>query len=166
MPTTIRPTPQKSAAKGSAARPHSDGHRTRPVSKAAVAAARGCARSTVSRAVRPGGPLHPALIPGSDRIDAAHPACRAWIGALEGRTTVYGMTTRQAINDGMVDLPAPVSVQFLDPSRVVTLERLAELAGVPLAEVVAMRDQFEDATPLDFDHPALQAFLAEQGVVL
>lgn len=76
---------------------------------------------------------------------------------------VYGMPVPLAIKHGMIE-PAPTEpVEFLDPARVVTFEQLAELAGVPLSEVLALREAFADAVPLDFDHPAVQAFIAEQG---
>ena len=142
-------------------RPRSDGHRPRMVSQVAVARVRRCARSTVSRAALPGGPLHPAVI--GDRIDAAHPACRKWVGQVPPGSYPYGMTVSLAIEYGMIERPAPAGVRLLDPDRVITFEQLAELAGVPLDEVLALRDTFEDAVPLDFDHPAVQAFLAEQG---
>src|SRR5438309_267676 len=75
----------------------------RPVTQADVAAARGCARSTVHRAVQPGGALHPALIPGTDRIDAAHPAHRAFLGPVS-IPTIYGLTLREAFRRGIVGL--------------------------------------------------------------
>ena len=102
------------------------------------------------------------MMPGSDRSDAAHPACVAWVGPGSGRTA-YGMTTNQAIELGMLQRPVPAGVRLLDPSRMVTFERLAEMMGLPLSEVPALRVQFEDAIPIDYDHPAVQAFLAEHA---
>lgn len=163
MPPTTRPTLPNTSSTNYANRPHSDAHRPRWVSQVAVARARGVARSTVSRAVRPGGPLHRASLGGGDRIDAGHPDCVAWVGPVS-TPSVYGMPLKMAQELGMIQRPAPPGIEFLDPSRVVTFEQFAELAGLPVAEVPALRKQLADAIPIDFDHPAVQAFLAEQGV--
>lgn len=80
MPTTSRPPIPNSPRDGARSRPCSDARLVRPASQADIARTRGVARSTVSRAVRPGGALHAAVIAGTDRIDAGHPACLAWIG--------------------------------------------------------------------------------------
>lgn len=49
----------------------------------------------------------------------------------------------------------------VDPSRLVSLEELARLAGVSLDELERERHLWEDAMPVDLDHPATQAFLAK-----
>jgi hypothetical protein len=59
--------------------------------------------------------------------------------------------------------PEPVTI--LDPERFVTFEQLAAMSGVPLDELQRDRHLFEGAiveTPVDLNHPAVQAFLAEQ----
>jgi hypothetical protein len=50
-----------------------------PISKADAARAKGVTKGAVSLAVRPGGPLHAALLD-TGRIDSAHPAYRKWLG--------------------------------------------------------------------------------------
>jgi hypothetical protein len=50
-----------------------------PISKADAAREKGVTKGAVSLAVRPGGPLHAALLD-TGRIDSAHPAYRAWLG--------------------------------------------------------------------------------------
>jgi hypothetical protein len=125
MPTTPRPPTPKASSKSTASRPRSHANRVRVVSQSDVARARGCARSTVSRACLPGGALHAAVLPGSDRLDAAHPACRAFVGPLTARF-VYGMSLFEAYTAGMVEL---------DPERFPTLEAFAERLGVSVDDV-------------------------------
>ena len=127
-----------------------------------MARLRGCSRSTVSRACLPGGALHPALIAGTDRVDASHPAHRAFVGPVS-RPIVYGLPLTEAIAVGLIE-PEPQPVAILDPERVISFERLAEMMGLPLSEVPALRVQLAEAIPVDIDHPTVRAFLAEQGV--
>lgn len=116
-------------------------HRQLLVSRADLARLKTVSRGAVTLAARPGGPLAGAIV--GDRIDRAHPDCRKWLGETDD---------------------TPTDIHFLDPSRVVTFEQLAEMAGVPLSEAPSLRQTFADATPIDFDHPVVQAFLAEHGV--
>jgi hypothetical protein len=147
MTTTLRPPTPIGLGGDSRSRPGSDAHIVRPASQADLARAYGVARSTVSRAVRPGGALHGAVIAGSDRIDLAHPACRAWraqptasacrgCGALAGR-----------------------------PYAGTTVEEFAARAEVSVDVVrVALRDELapalRDGGRLDIGHAAALGFLA------
>jgi hypothetical protein len=73
----------------------------------------GVARSTITRAFRPGGPLYPALV--GDRGDASHPA---WIGWLADRVGAR-------------------SIVVSEPGTAITFDALAPLLGVPVREVEA-----------------------------
>jgi len=90
--------------------------RTRPLSLADVARLRGCARSSVTRAVRPGRPLHAALLPGG-RIDVAHPDARHWIGP--------------AVTAELGGAEPP------EAASVVTPEAFSQLHALPVAQVRA-----------------------------
>lgn len=106
------------------------------VSRAELARLKGVSRGAVTRACRPGGALFAARA--ADRVDLAHPACRAWLG-LPPRA------------DG--------------PRRLVTFEDLSAETGIPVEELERDRHLFADGVcDIDVDHPATTAFLAEHGV--
>lgn len=82
--TTTRKKPRKTQRQTRAERPRTGASTTDPVdtsaplTQSALAALRGVSRQAVSKAVREGGALHAALLPGG-RVDAGHTAVVAWL---------------------------------------------------------------------------------------
>jgi hypothetical protein len=103
-------------------------HKPAPVAQIDVANRRGCHRSTVCRACKPGGELFEALL-SPDRIDLNHPATQAFLRA--------GGTTEAAAE------PEPSVV--LDDDSLLTFEQAARAKGVSVAQVLADLEQLRPA---------------------
>ena len=101
----------------------------KPVSYADLARMKGCARSTVTRAARPGGALHAAVL-GHNRIDLAHPATQLWLGGerfvtLERFAEMKGVSVAELDMDRLapaieqpIDIDHPAAQEFLRDSDI------------------------------------------------
>lgn len=135
-----------------------------PQSRADFARLTGRARSTISEATAPGGPLHAAMV--GDRIDCAHPAAVRY--RLGPRPTIAELA--QAICVDADELAADSSTLAIYGTlvwfRFVTFEEFANRAGVTVDAVrQAVQDELARAmTPdgLDLGHAAALEFMARQ----
>ena len=161
MPTKTRPPTQN--------RPNSLLGVRRLVSQAGLAKHLGVARSTVSRAAKPGGALHPAMV--RDRVDLDHPACVAWAPKKAFEPELIEAPTEPepepeveqhsgycggcgALHSAYVGTPIEEFAQRAEaPVRVVRAALANELAP-------ALRDDGQ----IDIAHPASLAFLARSPI--
>ncbi|HEX3853325.1 MAG TPA: hypothetical protein VHW01_20315 [Polyangiaceae bacterium] len=81
-----------------------------------------------------------------DRVDAAHPACRAWVGPVPAGRWVYGMPVEMAIRDGMIEpAPAPASAVLMRETAL-TVPEFAQQLGVSVEEAErACREELASA---------------------
>jgi len=141
----------------------------RLVSQAGLAKHRGVARSTVSRAAKPGGALFPAMV--RDRVDIDHPACVAW-------------TPKKASEPEFIEAPnEPESAPEYQPHSSycggcgrlhsaylgTPVEEFAQRAEAPVRVVrAAITGELAPALRkdglLDIAHPASLAFLARNPI--
>ncbi|MEO7037663.1 MAG: hypothetical protein ABI548_27140 [Polyangiaceae bacterium] len=126
------------------------------------------ARSTVSRAVAVGGPLHAALV--ADRVDAGHPAVVAWVGPVT-LAMPYGLPLREARELGLIQRPTVPACGACGQ-----LYAGGVYAGTPVAEFAERAETSlrvvtaaltSDLAPalledgrINIGHPAALAFLA------
>lgn len=158
LPTMSRPVPQKSAPERPADRRRSDQRQRALVTQAELARVRGVARSTVSRAVHQGGPLHAALH--GDRVDAAHPAVVAWVG-FTSDPMPYGMPLAMAQERGLIRRPQRALVTRETGA---TASEFAASAGMALDEAEAvLRGELAPAV-IPRGHISVEEFAARADV--
>lgn len=131
-------------------------------SRAGFARLTGRARSTISEATAPGGPLYAAMT--GDRIDIAHPAAVRY--RLGSRPTIAELARAICVDaEELAADPATLAVYgTLVRWRFVTFAEFAHRAGVTTAAVQrAARDELASAMTsdgLDLAHPASLEFMA------
>jgi hypothetical protein len=169
----LRPSPTITPRKPRMTRRRTD----RPAvvqSQSDIARRRGCARSTVSRACKPGGALFPALV-APDRIDLFHPACQRFLAEVGADAGVLidetALSPREAaeqkgvsVKTVLADMHGSLAAAVI-PIEHVSAGVYALLAQMSVIEVEAavrgaLRPALTASRRIDVGHPASLAFLA------